>query len=105
VLTPPEPDFGRAEVTFDPADQWEYKTPSLRNVALTAPYMHNGVLSTLDDVIDYYDRGGTGAAGQDARVAPKHFTADEKHALRAFLRSLTGDNTSRLAQETASNSE
>jgi cytochrome c peroxidase len=105
ILPPAEPDFGRAEVTFNLTNRWEYKTPSLRNVALTAPYMHNGVLSTLDEVIDYYDRGGTGAAGQDARIAPKHFTTDEKHALRAFLRSLTGDNVSRLAQEADSNSE
>ncbi|MCS6924847.1 MAG: methylamine utilization protein MauG [Candidatus Binatia bacterium] len=99
VLLPPEKDLGRYEVTLDPADLWRYKTPSLRNVALTAPYMHNGVLLTLDEVIDYYDRGGTGAEGQDPRIAPLGLTPEEKRALVAFLHSLTGDNVTTLAQE------
>jgi cytochrome c peroxidase len=55
ILTPPGKDLGRYEVTLDPTDLWRYKTPSLRNVALTAPYMHNGALLTLEEVIDYYD--------------------------------------------------
>jgi cytochrome c peroxidase len=100
ILTPPSKDLGRYEVTLDPVDLWRYKTPSLRNVALTAPYMHNGVLLTLEEVIDYYDRGGTGAEGQDARITPLHLTPEEKRALLAFLRSLTGDNVDMLVKET-----
>ncbi len=100
ILTPPGKDLGRYEVTLDPTDLWRYKTPSLRNVALTAPYMHNGALLTLEEVIDYYDRGGTGAEGQDPRISPLHLTSEEKKALLAFLRSLTGDNVKVLAQGT-----
>jgi cytochrome c peroxidase len=99
VLTPPEQDRGRYEVTHDPTDLWRYKTPSLRNVALTAPYMHNGALLTLEEVVAYYDRGGTGSEGQDPKIAPLGLTREEKHALVAFLRSLTGDNVEVLAKE------
>ena len=105
ILTPPGKDLGRYEVTLDPTDLWRYKTPSLRNVALTAPYMHNGALLTLEEVIDYYDRGGTGSEGQDPRVAPLQLTSVEKTALLAFLRSLTGDNVSILAQQGLERSE
>jgi cytochrome c peroxidase len=105
ILTPPGKDLGRYEVTFDPTDLWRYKTPSLRNVALTAPYMHNGALLTLEEVIDYYDRGGTGSEGQDPRVVPLQLTSVEKTALLAFLRSLTGDNVSVLAQQGLERSE
>jgi cytochrome c peroxidase len=100
ILTPPGKDLGRYEVTMDPTDLWRYKTPSLRNVALTAPYMHNGALLTLEEVIEYYDRGGTGTEGQDPRIAPLNLTAEEKQSLLAFLHSLTGDNVKALAQET-----
>lgn len=100
ILTPPSKDRGRYEVTHDPQDLWHYKIPSLRNIALTAPYMHNGVLLTLEAVIDYYDRGGSRGPGQDARIAPLHLTAEDKDALLAFLHSLTGDNVERLAKET-----
>ena len=88
VLTPPEQDHEQYEVTLDPTDLWRYKTPSLRNVALTAPYMHNGALLTLEEVVDYYDHGGTGSEGQDPKISPLTLTQEEKHALVAFLRSL-----------------
>jgi len=99
ILTPPIPDLGRYEVTLDLTDLWRYKTPSLRNVALTAPYMHNGALLTLEDVIDYYARGGTGADGQDPRISPLRLSPYEKQTLLAFLRSLTGDNVSSFVKE------
>src|SRR6266545_2538615 len=98
ILTPPGKDLGRYEVTLDPQDLWHYKTPSLRNVALTAPYMHNGVLLTLEEVVEYYDRGGTGAERQDRQITPLHLTVEEKRALLTFLRSLTGDNVDSLAK-------
>jgi cytochrome c peroxidase len=99
VLLPPSKDLGRYEITLDPTDLWRYKTPSLRNVTLTAPYMHNGALLTLEEVIDYYDRGGTGAEGQDPRISPLHLKPEEKWALLALLRSFTGDNVENLVQE------
>lgn len=99
ILLPPSKDLGRYEITLDPTDLWRYKTPSLRNVALTAPYMHNGVLLTLEEVIDYYDGGGTGAEGQDPRIFPLHLKPEEKRALLVLLQSFTGDNVAILAQE------
>ena len=86
--TPPN-DLGRYEVTQDPADRWKFRTPTLRNVALTAPYMHNGALSTLEDVVDFYDRGGVPNEGLDPRIRPLGLGAQERADLVAFLRSLT----------------
>jgi cytochrome c peroxidase len=66
----------------------QFLTPSLRNVALTAPYMHDGSLATLDDVIDFYERAG----GDTRRGLPAlKLTAPERHDLIAFLESLSGD--------------
>ena len=84
------PDLGRAEVTGRVADRRAFRTPSLRNVALTAPYMHDGSLATLDEVLDHYARGGWPAdAQQDARVRPLPIDAPTRRALIAFLESLT----------------
>lgn len=85
-------DVGRFEITLDPDDRWAYKTPMLRNVALTAPYMHDGSLSTLEAVVDFYDRGGGGAPDQSPLITPLHLGDDEKAALVAFLKTLTGEH-------------
>jgi cytochrome c peroxidase len=72
------------------ADMWgAFRVPSLRNVAETAPYMHDGRFATLREVIDYYDRGGDGTRYQDAAIKPLKLTAREKDDLLAFLGSLT----------------
>ena len=92
-------DDGRFEVTHRPGDRWAYKTPNLRNVALTAPYMHDGSLATLRDVIEFYDRGGIDNPGKDAQLQPLHLSLGEKQALEAFLRALTGENVRQLAAE------
>ena len=68
----------------------------LRNVALTAPYMHDGSLPTLAAVVDYYDAGARPHEGLDARLHPLALTEDEKNALVRFLESLTGENVSML---------
>ncbi len=81
-------DLGRFEVTLDPADRHAFRTPSLRNVARTAPYMHDGSLATLDDVVAFYDRGGGDLEGKSALLAPLGLTDDDKRALVAFLRAL-----------------
>jgi len=83
-------DLGRFLVTGAAQDRSAFKTPTLREVDRTAPYMHDGSLSTLDAVIDYYDRGGNPAPSRDADLKPLGLTADEKRQLIAFLRSLTG---------------
>jgi cytochrome c peroxidase len=73
-----------------------WRTPSLRNVALTAPYMHDGSLATLEDVVWHYNTGGRGATGERvgdpaAEIKPLALTADEVSDLVAFLETLTGD--------------
>ena len=82
-------DAGRQLVTALDADRGKFKVPSLRNVALTAPYMHDGSLATLEAVVEFYDRGGGSNPNLDAEVKPLRLTAAEKLSLIAFLRSLT----------------
>lgn len=91
------PDLGRFEITLDPADRFAFKTPGLRNVARTAPYMHDGSLATLEAVVDFYDRGGGDVGDKDARIVPLGLSAHEKQALVAFLRSLDGARVDALA--------
>jgi cytochrome c peroxidase len=67
-----------------------FQTPSLRNVAETAPYMHDGSIPTLEDVVDYYNRGGSHSPRQDPQVKPLGLTAGERSDLVEFLRALTG---------------
>ena len=70
------------------AGRGDFKTPTLREVARTAPYMHDGSLATLEDVIDFYDGGGRANPKLDSDIRPLHLTADEKREIIAFLRSL-----------------
>ena len=95
--TPTPPDLGRFEITLDPAHRYAFKTPSLRNVGRTAPYMHDGSLATLEDVVDFYDRGGGELSGKSERLAALNLLPNEKHALVAFLRSLDGEGLVALA--------
>ena len=87
-----EEDPGRFLVTKDPRDRKAFLTPSLREVALTAPYMHDGVFRTLDETIDFFDRGG--GPGKTALLSPLGLTPEEKEALKAFLaEALSGEVT------------
>ncbi len=95
----PPNDLGRYEITLQPADRWRYKTPSLRNVARTAPYMHDGSLTTLAAVVDFYAAGGIPNEGLDPLLKPLELNADERAALVAFLQGLTGDNVDALARD------
>jgi cytochrome c peroxidase len=72
------------------AGRGEFKTPTLRDVARTAPYMHDGSLKTLEDVVEFYSEGGRPNPNLDPQIQPWHFSQEEKRALVAFLRSLTG---------------
>jgi cytochrome c peroxidase len=67
----------------------KFRVPTLRNVALTAPYMHDGSLATLEDVIDHYARGGGMTRRQDSRIRPLSLSQQERADLLAFLESLT----------------
>lgn len=83
-------DQGRFAVTQDPRDRFAYKTPSLRNVAVTAPYMHNGAVGTLEEVVEFFDAGGHAEATESA-ITPLKLTEQEKVDLIAFLASLTSE--------------
>ena len=93
-------DLGRFDVTKRAADRHAFKTPSLRNVARTAPYMHDGSLPTLDAVIDFYDRGGGRAVeSRSALLQPLRLSASEKAALRAFLEQLDSPHAASVAAQ------
>jgi len=83
-------DEGRATVTRRLEDLGAFKTPTLREVARTAPYMHDGSLATLEAVVDFYSDGGRPNPHLDPEIRPLHFSAEEKQILIAFLRSLSG---------------
>ncbi len=85
-----QPDLGRFEITLDPKDRQSFRTPSLRNVARTAPYMHNGGVATLDQVIEFYDRGGGAVLAKSQLLSALGLSPDERQALVAFLQSLDG---------------
>tara|TARA_R110002126_G_scaffold16527_22_gene66052 strand:- start:2042 stop:3208 length:1167 start_codon:yes stop_codon:yes gene_type:complete len=97
----PQHDRGLAEISMNPADDGRFRAPTLRNIALSAPYMHDGSLATLEQVIDFYADGGRqipdGHHAGDGRQHPGksqfvtgfELTASEKVAVLAFLRSLT----------------
>jgi cytochrome c peroxidase len=89
-----DPDVGRFAVDRIDLHRHAFKTPTLRNIALTAPYMHNGVFNTLDEVVDFYDGGGGAGLGitvpqQTLPADSLHLTRPEKQAIIAFLQSLT----------------
>ena len=85
-------DPGRILVTFREEDHGKFKTPTLRNIELTGPYMHDGRFSTLEEVIGFYNMGGEPHPYRDARVKPLHLTPDEQSDLVEFLKSLTDWN-------------
>ena len=92
-------DLGRYEVTQVPEDRWAYKTPSLRNIALTAPYMHNGTFLTLKQVVEFYNQGGVANKNLDPLIKPLSLTTTEISDLVAFLNALTGDNVAELVAD------
>ena len=83
-------DLGRFGVTHKAEDRGAFKTPTLRNVALTAPYMHDGSIATLEDVVEFYDRGGDDAPNKSKLIFKLNLTTQEKKDLVAFMKALTG---------------
>jgi|SRR5579885_683209 cytochrome c peroxidase len=84
-------DEGRFAVTGREQDRGAFKTPTLREIARTAPYMHDGSLGTLEEVIDHYSAGGRPNPGLDSQIRRLDLSAEEKRALASFLRSLSGE--------------
>jgi cytochrome c peroxidase len=84
-------DEGRATITGRPGDRAAFKTPTLREVARHPPYMHDGSLQTLRDVILFYERGGVRNPHLDTQIRPLHISADDVDALVDFLRALNGE--------------
>ena len=99
----PEPNTGVYHVTGTPSDMGHFKAPTLRNVAVTAPYMHDGSIATLDEALDHYAAGGrTIASGpnagdgnlsplKDPVIRPFSLSDQDRADLIAFLNSLTDD--------------
>ena len=85
------PDVGRAKISKSKNDTGAFKTPGLRNVTDTAPYMHDGSEATLEDVIALYDRGGNANPHLAKEMRPLHLTQGEKDDLLAFMKALHGD--------------
>ena len=87
-------DPGRARVTRRTEDVGAFKTPTLRDVARTAPYMHDGSLATLEEVVAFYDSGGIANANLDVEIEPLGLTSEQRRDLVAFLIALTGTPSS-----------
>lgn len=87
----PDPDPGRFAVTKNPADWGAFKTPTLREIANTSPYMHDGSLVTLEQVVDFYDKGGIKNKNLDEKMKPLNLTDQDKKDLVEFLKALSGE--------------
>lgn len=86
-VRPQDDDLGRFAVTGNPGDRGRMKVPSLRNVELRAPYFHTGRFGTLEDVVDFYNRGGDfGAPNKDPNIRPLGLSPQQRANLLAFLR-------------------
>ncbi len=89
---PKNPDVGRFAVTKDPRDMGAFKTPTVRDAARRAPYLHDGSEKTLESLIDFYDRGGGQDPNLDPLMVPLGLTKHEKAALVAFIKALDSLN-------------
>ena len=94
-----ENDVGLYQVTQNPFDRWKYRTATLRNIELTAPYMHDGAFGTLREVIEFYNQGGIENELLSPLIKPLGLSSLEIDQLAAFLRSLTGDNVDILVAD------
>ena len=90
--------LGRFAVTLRTEDLGGFKTPTLRDVELTSPYMHDGSLKTLIDVVNFYNRGGNPNSHLDQRIQPLKLTDAEVNDLVEFMRALTSDDVLRQCQ-------
>lgn len=94
------PDLGRHMVTRKEEDRGAFKTPTLREIEHTFPYMHDGSVKTLEDVVEHYDRGGVKNPWLDQRLKPLKLTPADKQDLVAFLKALSGEGWQQLRAPT-----
>ena len=90
--TPKQNDVGLYTITQNPFDRWKFRTPILRNVALTAPYMHDGAFTNLRQVVEFYNQGGVANELLSPLITPLNLTDQEMDQLVNFMLALTGDN-------------
>jgi len=93
-------DLGRYMVTKTPVDIGAFKTPTLREIARTAPYMHDGRFKTLEEVVNFYNQAGVKNPHQDELIIPLELTDQEKHDIVEFLRTLNGEGWQHVASPT-----
>ncbi|MBS0211045.1 MAG: c-type cytochrome [Planctomycetes bacterium] len=86
-----KPDLGRSVISNNDKERGAFKTPTVRNVALSAPYMHDGSMKTLREVVDFYDRGGEPNPNLDEKIKKLNLNEQEKQDLVAFMEACTGD--------------
>ena len=94
-----ERDHGRMDATKDQKDDGKFKTPTLRDIAKTAPYFHDGGVASLSEAIDFMLKGGIKNPNRDEKLKPNRLSAKDRKALQAFLESLTGTPTFAKAPE------
>ncbi len=92
-------DLGLYGISQQPEDLWKYRTPTLRNIVLTAPYMHDGSFETLKEVIHFYNQGGFANKNLDKLIRPLNLTEQEMLQLEAFFNALTGSNVNQLVED------
>jgi cytochrome c peroxidase len=95
-----DPDTGRYAITHNKSDWGAFKVPTLRAVEFSAPYMHDGSLKTLEEVVDYYDKGGIPNKNLHPLMKPLHLSADDKKALVSFLMALNGTGWENVTEPT-----
>jgi cytochrome c peroxidase len=88
---PLKEDLGRYDVTGLDSDKGAFKTPTLRSITETAPYMHDGAFKTLEEALDFIDKGGGANPNLDPYIKPLGLSPEEKNDLLAFLQALTGE--------------
>ncbi len=94
-----ERDHGRMDATKDQKDDGKFKTPTLRDIAKTGPYFHDGGVASLSEAIDFMLKGGIKNPNRDEKLKPNRLSAKDRKALQAFLESLTGTATFAKAPE------
>ena len=92
-------ELGRYVVTKEPKDIGAFKTSGLRNIALTAPFLHDGSEPTLERVVEFYNKGGIPNPNLDGGIRPLGLSEEEKNDLVAFMKSLTSDDLPRLVSD------
>jgi cytochrome c peroxidase len=90
------PDLGRYEITKNPRDWGSFKIPTLREVEHSYPYMHDGSHKTLEEVVDYYDRGGNPNRNLSPLMKPLHLSEEDKRDLVSFMKALNGEGWEHL---------